>query len=410
MAEALAERGHAVELLDLQLAPAEPAALHKTRLRLRHWREVDPGEIRERFDLVVLEIGDHYLFHAGIFPLLGQHDCVGIFHDFYLYDLFAGWAHFGGHTPEVQEAEVVQTYGAAARNAAQAARRGELSLAEIASTLPMTEWIARRCRAAVAHSEFYRPRLDAACPGFVTTASLAWPGRAIAPLPLRKRDRLTLLTVGVMNPNKCADRVIEAICSSEHLLKTLTYRLVGPIDPAEQARLERLARDGGFAGLRIDGAASDAELEAALDDADMIACLRQPVLEGASASAIEAMLSGRPVLVANAGFYGDLPNNVVFKVGADVAPEAIAAPLERLVEDENLRRSTGRAAAEWAAQTFTVDNYLARLEPILQETEKHLPVLRVGGVLADELTRLGLTRDDPVVRRISAALSPALVG
>lgn len=406
VAEELARRGHQLELLDLQQAPRGADERHHTDLPLRHWTEVPPEEIRQRFDLVVAEIGDYFTFHAGLFPLLDHQDCVGIFHDFYLYDLFSGWLFHRGLGAEVHDGEVALTYGAEAEDLARQARSGELDQAGIARHLPMTEWIARRCRAAVAHSSFYAPRLDAACPGPVAMTPLSWTARQVPPLRRRRSRRMVVLTVGVMNPNKCVERVLAAIGGSENLREAVEYRLVGPIDPAEQARLEDIARRLGYEGLRIHGAASDAELERHLSAADVISCLRDPVLEGGSASAIEGLLSGRPVIVADAGFYADLPEDLVFKVPPDVRPHAVAAQLERLAADEPMRRDVGARAAVWAAEAFAPARYADVVEGLLEETVARLPVLRLGAAYADELLQLGLGRDDPVIARIVDSLSP----
>ncbi|HEY8616134.1 glycosyltransferase family 4 protein [Phenylobacterium sp.] len=408
VAEILSRRGHEVELLDLQQDRGPPGALHATALPLTHWRDMPASEIRTRFDLVVAEIGDYFTFHAGLFPLLDAQDCVGIFHDFYLYDLFAGWLFDRGLGADVHDGEVVLTYGLGSEAHARQVRSGALNQAEIARHLPMTEWIARRCRAAVAHSSFYAARLEAACPGPVATLPLSWTARAVPPLPPRSGGPLVVLTVGVMNPNKCMDRVIAAIAGSPHLRETVEYRLAGPVEDVQRARLERLADELGYRGLRILGPVSDADLEAQLAAADVISCLRDPVLEGGSASAIEGLLSGRPVLVADAGFYADLPEHLVFKVPPEVPPAAVAAQLERLASEEPLRRRIGADASAWASDTFAPERYAARLEALLVETEARLPLLRLGAALADEMVRLGLTRGDPVIDRLVHSLGGVL--
>lgn len=406
VAEDLAGRGHQLELLDLQQAPVAREECHATALPLRHWSEVPPEEIRGGFDLVVAEIGDYFTYHAGLFPLLDHQDCVGIFHDFYLYDLFSGWLFHRGLGPEVHDGEVALTYGPDAEDLARQARSGDLDQAGVARHLPMTEWIARRCRAAVAHSRFYAPRLEAACPGPVAMTPLSWTARPVPALGRRRARRMVVLTLGVMNPNKCVDRVLAAIGGSEDLRGRVEYRLVGPIAPEEQLRLEAMARSLGYEGLRIHGAVSDADLARHLAAADVISCLRDPVLEGGSASAIEGLLSGRPVIVADAGFYADLPDELVFKVPAEVRPEAVAAQLERLAADEPMRREVGARAAAWAAEAFSPSRYADALEALLEETAARLPILRLGAAFADELLQLGLGRDDPVIERLATSLSP----
>lgn len=409
VAEELARRGHSLFLIDLEAQEHRTEPRHNTHLPSAPYSEIDLGALRTSFDAVVAEIGDHALLHAGLFPLLEQTRPLGIFHDFYLYDLFAGWLAARRLPPEVHDGEVAATYGAEFLEAARAARAGELELRDMAARLPMTEWVARRCAAALAHSPFYLPRLRASCPGPSRSASLPWRPRRVPPLPRRSGGRVVAVTVGFMNPNKCADRVIQAIADSPWLLERLEYRLVGSISDAERERLTRLAQDGGVR-LEILGSLDDAGLEAQLAAADIICCLRDPVLEGASASAIEGLLTGRPVMVANDGFYADIPDEYAVKVPPRAPPAEVRRALEALVADEPRRRQLGAAAARWARDTFTTRRYADALEALLAEMIEAMPLLRTGGAFADELNRLGLRRDDPAVDRILETLAPVLEG
>ena len=66
------------------------------------------------------------------------------------------------------------------------------------------------------------------------------------------------------------------------------------------------------------------------------------------------MKSGRPIIVADAGFYADLPNELVFKIPTPLEVTTLRVTLERLVLDEELRRHTGTKAREWASEIFHV--------------------------------------------------------
>ena len=402
VAEELARRGHEVEIIRAESDAERDGPTHPTNLPVRLPREINFRRPWGGYDLAVIHVGDFYPFHAAFFDLADKLPCLGVFHDFYLFNLFCGWLNAERHGPEVQEREVSATYGDGVLELARQARAGEASLEEIAQNLPMTEWAARRCVGALAHSGYYLDRLGAACAGPVDMAHLPWEGRSVSPLGVRTGDHVTTVTLGVMNPNKCVDAVMKAICASDQLKARLRYTLVGPIQPDEQARLEGIAREGGYDGLSILGAVDDADLVANLEAADLICCLRKPVLEGASASAIEGMLSGRPTIVADAGFYGELPDDMVFKVSAAVEAEELTALLERLVGDEPLRRTTGARAQAWAEDHFSIQRYTTVLEGLLQATVDALPLLRLGAAYGHELKAMGLRPDDPSVERISA--------
>lgn len=401
-AEALARRGHQIDIVRAEAPDAREGATHPTDLPIRLPEMLDFRVPRAGYDLAVVHIGDFYPFHAAFFDIADRMPCLGVFHDFYLFNLFAGWLHAKELPPEVQDDEVAAVYGADAIETARLGRQGKADLQVIADVVPMTEWIARRCVGALAHSGYYLERLGARCAGPVDMAHLPWEGRNIPPLTDREGASVRAITVGVMNPNKCVDAVIEAICTSPALKAGLRYTLAGPIEPDERARLEAIAANGGYEGLTILGPVDDVQLEAEITQADMVCCLRKPVLEGASASAIEGMLSGRPTIVVDAGFYGELPGDLVFKVAREVPQAELTAVLERLTDDETLRRTTGEAARAWAETHFAIERYTDRLETLIQATADALPLLSLGASVGRELRNFGLSPEDPAVGRIAA--------
>lgn len=403
VAKALSARGHQVEILRCEDEVGDEP-LHPTALPVHHWRRYDLSRLRTEFDVVIVNIGDNFPFHAGVFHVLDAAPCLGIFHDFYIYNLFSGWLYHNGLDYRRHDGEIVATYGEAALPHAVAVRSGQmLDMGEIAQHLPMTEWLAGRCQAALAHARFYAPKLEAVVPGPVDVTPLCCPDRATPPGPPKAKRQLTLTTVGVMNPNKRVAEVIRAIGGSE-TLKAFVYRLVGPISDEERAKLEGVAAEVGFANLVIDGAVDDDTLDRRLDEADIMVALRKPVLEGASGSACEGMLSGRPTVVARAGFYGELPEDLVFKIDGDIAVDELRAVLERLVADEALRRETGKAARAWALENLNAARYARAIETLANAQVTSRPLLDVGARIGWQLQAMGLADTDPATTRIGAKL------
>lgn len=404
VAKQLAARGHHVEILrcEDQNDPAEP--LHPTRLPVHHWRTYDLRRLRAEFDVVVVNIGDNYPFHAGVFAILDAAPCLGIFHDFYIYNLFSGWLYYNGLDYRRHDAEIVATYGPQAEADAVAVRSGHMTdMGDIADKLPMTEWLASRCEAALAHARFYAPKLEAVVPGPVAVTPLCCPDRATPPGPPKAKKQLTITTVGVMNPNKRVADVLRAIGGSE-ALKACVYRLVGPISDEERSKLEAVAAEVGFKNLVIDGAVDDDTLDKRLDEADIMVALRKPVLEGASGSACEGMLSGRPTVVARAGFYGELPDDLVFKIGGDIPVDELRQVLERLVGDQALRQETGKAARAWALANLNAKRYAEAIEGLAEAQVTGRPLLAIGRRIGGELKAMGLPDTDPAAARIGATL------
>ncbi|WP_269715368.1 glycosyltransferase family 4 protein [Caulobacter sp. NIBR2454] len=405
VADQLAARGHEVQIIRSESIDDPDAPLHPTTLPCRHWSKVDLPVLARQVDLAIVNVGDNYLFHGGIFPVLEHLPSLGVFHDFYIYNLFSGWLYDQKLDWKVHDGEIEAVYGPEALDTARAARSGELDMGQIAQVIPMTEWVARRCMGALSHADFYRPRLEAVCPGPVGMIPLCGPARPGGPAPARKCRELVVVTLGVMNANKCAAEVIQAIAASETLKAAVRYRLVGAILESERERLTALAAELGFTGLSIEGAVDDDAFESAMADADIITCLRRPVLEGASGSVIDGMLSGRPTIVCDAGFYGELPDDLVCKIEPQVDPAQLTAALERLAADPAGRRKMGEEARAYALDALGPERYAEGLEAAAQATIDALPLLAVGGRMGWRLSQLGLDRDHPSISDLSSKLA-----
>jgi glycosyltransferase involved in cell wall biosynthesis len=393
-------RGHQVTIIRSELRRSDPTPLHPTPLPVLWWHDLLPWDVDRDHDVIVANLGDHYGFHAGCLPFLDVVPCLGIFHDFFLYYFFYEWVRYNGFGEEVHNREIQLTYGKSVIDVARRAWRNPHSLDMIVDSIPMTEWLGRKCGAALTHSRFYVPRLEKSCPGPIATAPLSFDARAVTPLPDRADDDIVITTIGHMNQNKCADAVIKAIAASPILSKRCRYRLVGMITRSERARLETLCHEVGYDRINFLGEVNDAVLTAEIERADILSCLRKPVLEGASASAIEGMKSGRPLIVAATGFYADLPDDLVFKIPAAVDVPALTAVLEKLVQDKELRRQTGLRAKDWAMRTFTTEAYVDILEDLLAQFINAKPLLAVGKNIGQQLAELDISETDPSIERL----------
>jgi glycosyltransferase involved in cell wall biosynthesis len=309
------------------------------------------------FDVIIANFGDHYPNHERSLDALPFARVIGIFHD-------ADMSNFG--------------------NGLRAAGR-VLDGKDVVSAM-------------------------FSCDGPVETIPLAWSlpkGTVTRTFSPKKhypsRDKFRLITFGNINRNKCADRVIQAIADSTQLSNIIDYRLVGAIEPVEQKRLEALATKGQV-NLSILGSVDDDRLHQELREADMISCLREPVLEGASASAIEAMLHGCAVLVSDAGFYADLPDDCVVKVPEKTLSIDIRKALENFVEKPALGIEMGKRARAFAEMAFSPNKYADMLLILVENvrvTSVYEPVLLS---VTDHLFKLGIKPNSEPVEIVLRAL------
>lgn len=399
----LHQRGYSVAVVRCESDPYEEP-IYVSQCPIKTWNDVGPDELRTEFDVVVYNIGDHIGYHDGIFRYL---DCVagtGIFHDAYLYDLFSGWLVKNNLGDSEHDELVDRFHGGAAVLAARAYRQGRGSLANAARLHPMTPWIASRVQAALVHSEQFVDQLKTSCPGPVMAHHLVYSLDFEIPAVGAELDHVVISTFGHVNPNKCVDKVIRAIGSSRHLRECCEYRVVGEVEDHRRQELDRIATTVGFGRLVFLGRVDGATLSQELAKADIICCLRYPVLETGSASAIEAMLTGRPVVVADAGFYHELPEELVFKVDAAVSVSRLSEVLKRLVTDPKLRTTVGQKARAWARDHFSVDRYCDTLIRLLERSIEVAPLFQMTEAIGRTLAEIGVKPDDPSVTRIGAAI------
>ena len=218
-----------------------------------------------------------------------------------------------------------------------------------------------------------------------------------------------MLTVGHVNPNKRVESVIRAIGGSDVLRDRCRYHVVGLVTDQERERLRAVAQAVSFHSLEITGEVSNEILRAQIEAADMICCLRWPVFEGSSATAGEGMLSGRPIIVTDAGFYHELPDDLVFKVDPKSELSSLTSQLTRLALDPALRATVGARAAAWAKTAFSVHTYVARLVPFLEEVARLTPTLRAAAHFGQIFADLGLQPNDPAVGRVATTLEALFI-
>jgi glycosyltransferase involved in cell wall biosynthesis/SAM-dependent methyltransferase len=357
------------------------------------------------FDAVVYNIGDNYPFHAGAIELIQRFPGVVIFHDYFLLNLFRKWCAASDNLA-LGDRMIDDLYGEGTARRLHAIDGGRDFWEYATEHFPMTEWMARFGHGSVAHSSFYADRLKRCSGGPVAVIRPAYNTlsefRSLA--EREERSSLVVLTVGHVNQNKRVESVIRAIGGSDVLRDRCRYHVVGLVTDQERERLRAVAQAVSFHNLEITGEVSNEILRAQIEAADVICCLRWPVFEGSSATAGEGMLSGRPIIVTDAGFYHELPDDLVFKVDPKSELSSLTSQLTRLASDPALRATVGARAAAWAKTAFSVPSYVARLVPFLEEVARLRPSLRTAAHFGQIFSDLGLQPNDPAIERLTTTL------
>lgn len=396
----LCKLGLDVTIASCEADPPSKALCHETSLPLL----LGGCSVEDRlhdFDVVVYNIGNNYQYHGSVLNLIERRSGLFIFHDLFLHDLFWGVLQAQGRLAE-HDRVISSIYGDNVKLALPDMDYGS-NLAHRVANYPMFEWFAPRAIACVVHGKFGVPILENLCAGPVTYQPLAFfdpddlstcADTQIIERPRNERFRLT--TFGDVNPNKRVDSVIRAIGSSDFLRSTVEYSVIGRVSEADREYLTQLAASHGVT-LRVFGRVDSAQWEALSKATDVSICLRFPTTETASATVIESMLNGLPVVVTDTGFYRDLPNHLVFKVEPSLEEQSLRDQLERLALDFGLRKRVSQEGKLWARETFSSVRYAAEIKTVLRDVVDCEAAVNVGFKLADVATQLGLLPDDSMV-------------
>ncbi len=341
--------------------------------------------------------GDNANFHWGTVEMCRRFPVIGVFHDFYLLDLFlaeiAELEDKGGSSALALAVE--NLYGLDAWKSVSSHINTRNYYIATADVCPMTEHYAQLCIASIVHGKFYKQRAESCMLGATVCIPLTYEALDSALPRTHAKDtvKTVISTFGHANSNKLCDKVIEAIayCNNPNALE---YRIVGPIADDERRRLIAIADDLGFKSLTISGRVNDDELLNHMNETDLVTCLRFPFLEGASASTIEAMFAGKPVVVCRGGFYQDLPADAVLFVETEHVVAELSTVLNDLLFDSVKYTKIGERAAAYAQTRFTATSYVSELLVFLVKIMPDVNAIKTSDHYARQAQELGLTIED----------------
>ncbi|MDN8617541.1 glycosyltransferase family 4 protein [Variovorax ginsengisoli] len=402
---ALFKLGHSAVVVRTEQEPALGVPAHDCETEVLSWTDAGGVELAVRdADALFYQIGNNYTYHCGALHWLRKLPGIVCLHDFLIAHLFAEWAHGRRH-----EAEAVlrNWYGDEAAVAFFNARSDSEFMDLASRRYPMTEWICSQASAVISHSHWGMPRVAASCAGPLKVLALPYDAPGAARCSARAQDghaRMTILTVGHANPNKRIDSVIRAIGSSEMLARAVTYRLCGRIEAGMAADLAALAKAKGV-DLVISGETTDDVLQEAMLDADIVCCLRWPSFESASATTIEGLLYGKAVVVTDAAFYREIPDDCVYKISPYDEVAELSLALEELITDSDQRLAMAHRGQAWAERTFDAELYVAQLSDLARLATAAQPVLAMAQTLIDHLRGWGASEEIMTSDQISRPLT-----
>ncbi len=399
------------ESIDVTLLHPDHESIYRGRVRTVRIEDTDSfRNVLELFDVLIYNIGNNAEHHDTIFRLLRTHPGIVICHDYvyqhYLADRSmhngGGFASYAGLLMKFGN-EGADGYLARSRITSRLGRiRYSPWDSEASTAHPMSEALFDLGSALVVHSRFAQehaerrfngPMLRLGMPHDQRQASSRdtyddW-ARA-API----KPTLHMVSFGHIQMTKCIDLVLEALAASKKLRSTLRYTIAGHVGDRDYLkRLEDMVATAGLREIvRFEISVSDARLREIMSDADLFINLRRPNTEASSASLVEQLDTGRPVVVFDSGCFAELASDAALKLPPESDGDDVRVVLERLVA-QPARLPVIGAAGRAHARRWSCAAYGERLVGFVQE---HRGLLRRRGGLigASERSRGEIEADD----------------
>jgi glycosyltransferase involved in cell wall biosynthesis len=337
---------HVAERADLAVAVADDAPQPPTRQRVLRVSELDRRS-RDEFDLPIYHVGNHRL-HAEVVRLALDWPGLVVLHDAVLHHLYADVALARGRGASYLR-EVGFEGGRAAIPRAIEAVVGSMPPAWYEQ--PLIARVVRAARGVIVHSEWARAavrRADERVPVRVVHHGVSAPHVA----PLEAGGGFVVGSFGGLTLEKRIPSVVAGFAALRRVRPDARLVLGGDLAPNLPVR-ELLERHGVVDPAEVTGRLELGEMERRIRGCHVVVQLRWPTAGEASGVTLRAMRAGRPVVVADCGWFGELPDEAAARIPAGGAVEDEARMLGdllvRLADDSAERARLGAGARTYAA-------------------------------------------------------------
>ncbi len=360
-------------------------------------------------DVAIYHVGNNPEAHGWIVAALRRRRGIVVLHDFVLHHLVAGLTVARRDTDGYLDA-MQRDSGVMGRLVAHGVVDGVLPPVweSRAAEFPLVREVLDHADGVIVHSRFVEDRVqESGYRGPVWRIPMpAFPEpEDVRPLGLPRPASVVIGCFGNLNPSKRLPQLLQAFGAVRERHPEALLVLAGGVSSAHDLELQAAEHD-----LRLGesvvhlGYIGDVDIWPLLAACDVLVSLRWPTMGETSGSVIRALSAGRPLIVSDVGWFSELPDSVAAKVPVGVGEvETLAAYLEVLVADEELRRRMGSAATAYAQREHdlgrVVDLYVAALEegaggPAVRD--------EVAGELACAAWDVGLDARSPDLAEIAA--------
>jgi glycosyltransferase involved in cell wall biosynthesis len=335
------------------------------------------SQLRYQYDICLYHMGNHPLYHEGIYQLLLRYPGIVVLHEADLRAFHWNRCCSGGDRTGYLR-EMAFAYGPEGLKEAREVIDGSRPL--FASVQPLANRIASASLGIIVHTEYAQKLVLAeTASARVTTVPLAAlpvvkpaPARTIpdflAELPAKS---IILASFGYLAPSKRINVVLQALAQLRLEYNNVQYLLVGkPIIGYDPAPL--IDALGLNQMVHLTGYVDETTFDACLAATDIGINLRTGPTGGEMSATLNDLLRhGKTTIVSRVGGFERLPEDCVVKIGqGEQEVDELVSALRHLINEPAACRAYGDAARRYVVEELsfaqTAKRYLAFIEEVLQ--------------------------------------------
>ena len=322
------------------------------------------------FDLALYHMGNSGYYHAAIYEMALRYPGIVVLHEVVLQD-FVAHVTLGRGDYAAYAREMGYELGPAGYELAWQMRLGRQP--GPVHELHFSRRLIDRCLGIIVHSQSAAARIES----FSSDRPVAVIPQLVAHQDapsLRQRlgvseQTVVFATTGLVNANKRVDLILEAFLQLREVEADVLFLIVGAAHT--DVNLPKMIRQRGLReNVRwTDRVETLEEFVGWTAAADVVIQLRHPSLGEASNAAVRALAAGKPLIVYDQGWYGELPAELCQQV-PPLDPEALFQAMLFMVRRPLERQAMGEAAAAYAMSQLDPRRIAGQYERFMAEVLK----------------------------------------
>ena len=373
--ESLRKCGIEVEIFHME---RENILATTTPLNKFNAQDVALPELLSKYNFTAYNIGDNLQYHEQIYEISKIVPGIVIVHDIVMHHFVAGYYLYSKKDTEayIQKAESLYGNKDLFRNSISGSTTPIWDDDQV-MLYPFFEPFVENALGVICHSKYAQSYIRKFYHG--SDRVLYFPYCGLSDYSeMAKSDDSGRLRVFVVcnNPNKLTHVVLNSLGHNAKLSEKFDVKLVGLIDMQKYKEIivSLIDEHGLKDRVSIMGRLSDSEFVSELSMSDIVVNLRDPPMEGASSALMEQLWAGKPTVVLNHGFYGEMPDDCVYKIDTTNPEEGLAEALTMLSENSSFRKSLGIRARNYAQVIFNANVYAEGFKEFLEELVFNQPI------------------------------------